>query len=1192
MKLGNGRLLGLGLMPLVLAMPAVAAAQTYSKTETIEYFDDLATWVMGQQKKLTVDGVVAAETTFNANAQPQTIKSFGKLQQTLTYNANGTLATIKDGNNNLTTLSNWKRGFPQNILYADNTTESAVVNDNGWLASVTDENGYKTSYTYDLMGRLASITYPVDDNVAWAGTTQVFEPVNGSEYGIPAGHWRQTIATGNARKIIYFDARWQPLVTREYDAANEAGTQRFQRFAYDEEGRPTFASYPGASDALTTGVWTQYDPLGRTSSVSQDSEQGLLTTLTEYPVGFRTRVTNPRGKQTTTSYQVFDQPSTDSPVAISHPEGAFTDISRDAFGKPMVITRRNAGSSQRAERRFVYDGYQQLCKSIEPEVGSTVMDYDAAGNLAWSATGHALPDTANCNRDVAWSGGRRVDRIYDARNRLKTLSFPDGKGNQTWDYTPDGLPSQITTYNSASNGTPVVNTYVYNKRRLMTDESSSQPGWYSWGLGYGYSVNGFLASQTYPNGLAVAYSPNALGQPTQAGAYVSSVVYYPNGAMKQFTYGNGIVHNMTQNARQLPARSTDTGVIDYETTFDQNANPTAILDRTRGDNFSRWMTYDGLDRLTDAGSCSFGGDCWHHFTYDALDNLKSWKLAGVKDYADYVYDAGNRLVNVKNSAGATVVGLGYDAQGNLANKNGVGYSFDYGNRLRDVPSKEGYRYDGYGRRVLSASPTLGNIISQYGQAGQILYQADERLAKNTAYVYLNGSLVARVTNSTAPATPTLSVPGYNTTGAYTVSWNAVATANRYELQEAPSGGAWQGVYSGAGNSYAVSGKSAGNYGYRIRACLNAGCSGWSGTSEVAVQFAPGSAPSLSAPATAAGGNYTVSWTAVGGATTYTLEESANGGAWISAYNGANLSQIYGGKAAGSYAYRAKACNPAGCGGYSGTVTVQALYAPSGMPTVSVPATNSNGAYTVSWTAVSGAASYQVEESVNGGGWSLFYSGVGGSVAVSGKGTGGYGYRARACNAAGCGGYSATATTQVTLPPSSAPSLTAPANSNTGSYTVSWTAVGGAASYRLEESINNAAWNAVYSGGATSASLTGRSPATYGYRVVACNAGGCGPYSATASTTVTAIPPTPTGLTGWTDVDSSVRPPYIDWYVSWNASSGATYYDLQMQNGTSTPGIVYTGAATNWTTGGRGTRTFWVRACSPSGCSAWSAPLAL
>lgn len=1201
-------------------LSGMAHAQTYSRTEVAAYHDNTTVWVLGQTASVTCaasvpastvcDGDVVSSATFDpTTAQQLTSSSFGKLQQTLTYNADGTIATVKDGNNNITTLSNWKRGIPQSIHYPatpespGGAIESAAVNDNGWIDSVTDENGYKTCYSYDVMGRLSSITYPseatagVCDTSTWVQTTQVFEPVAAVEYGIAAGHWRQTIATGNARKVSYYDVLWRPLVTLEYDAANVVGTQRFQRFTYDHDGRATFASYPGTTDALTTGTWTNYDALGRVTSVGQDTElsPSLQVTTTEYLTGFQTRVTNPRGVQTVTQYVAYDQPAYDYPSvieqAVGRPEYLVTEIYRDAFSKVTSIVRRNGANTERMERGYLYNANQELCRSIEPEIGNTFMGYDGAGNLAWSAIGYPDTTVPECS-DPAWVAARRVDRTYDARNRLSTLVFPDGRGNQTWAYTPDGLPSQITTYNDANNGAPVVNSYYYNKRRLPTAETSSQPGWYSWGAGYGYSANGQLASQSYPSGLTVSYSPNALGQPTQVTdtggqTYAGGISYYPNGSIKQFTYGNGIVHTMTQNARQLPARSADAGVIDYENSFDANGNATAILDRVRGDTYSRWMTYDGLDRLTDAGSCSFGGDCWHRFTYNALDNLKSWKLAGVKDYADYVYDTRNRLVNIKNSASATIVGLDYDVQGNLANKNGQIYSFDYGNRLREASGKEAYRYDGHGRRVLASSPTLGNIISQYSQTGQILYQSDERQAKSTAYVYLGGSLIARVANSTAPATPVLTVPGYNTTGSYTVSWTTVASANRYELQEAVSGGAWQGVYSGTGTSYATSGKPAGNYGYRIRACLNAGCGGWSGTGEVAVQFAPGIAPSLSAPATAIGGSYTVSWTVISGATSYALEESVNGGGWSGAYSGAGLSQGYSGKPAGSYAYRVAACNPAGCGGYSGTATVQAVYAPSGVPTVSAPATNNNGAYTVSWTGVGGATGYEVEESANGGGWSLVYSGGAGSVAVSGRGTGSYGYRARACNSAGCAGYSTTATTQVTLPPSGASSVTVPANSNTGSYNVSWTAVGGATGYQLEENVNGGAWGAIYNGGATAIGLTGRAPATYGYRVVACNGGGCGPYSATASTTVTAVPEMPANLTGSTELIDGTRPPRFDISVYWSSSPGATYYELQRDGG-----VIYSGPNTSWYGVGTTGKSYSIRACNASGCSAWKGPMVL
>ena len=54
---------------------------------------------------------------------------------------------------------------------------------------------------------------------------------------------------------------------------------------------------------------------------------------------------------------------------------------------------------------------------------------------------------------------------------------------------------------------------------------------------------------------------------------------------------------------------------------------------------------------------------------------------------------------------------GYDAQGNLALRNGVPYSFDYGNRLRGVTGYEGsYAYDANGRRVQQADLSDGDVI--------------------------------------------------------------------------------------------------------------------------------------------------------------------------------------------------------------------------------------------------------------------------------------------------------------------------------------------------------------------------------------------------------------------------------------------------------------------------------------------------
>jgi RHS repeat-associated protein len=360
--------------------------------------------------------------------------------------------------------------------------------------------------------------------------------------------------------------------------------------------------------------------------------------------------------------------------------------------------------------------------------------------------------------------GRLINRTYDARNRLAQLQFPDGRGDQAWAYTPDGLTASITTWNQSGGGAPVVNAYAYNKRRLLTAESVTQPGWYGWGLDYDYDANGHHRGLSYPTGLSLDMAPNALGQATQVRDqhgtfYVSGAQYHPNGALKQFMYGNGVVHTMHQNARQLPERVINSGgVLDYHHYYDRNGNPEHIANNLVDgwDPRDRWMHYDGVDRLTAAGSGRFGGDHWHQFTYDALDNLSSWTLNGVKDYAEYVYDTQHRLTNIRNTAGATVIGLGYDAQGNLANHNGQAYAFDFGNRLREVVGKEHYRYDGLGRRVFSGRPT-NRTLSMYSQAGQVMYEEDGVADLAKEHIYFAGSLIASRERHYASTTP---VPKY------------------------------------------------------------------------------------------------------------------------------------------------------------------------------------------------------------------------------------------------------------------------------------------------------------------------------------------------------------------------------------------------------------------------------------------------
>lgn len=348
--------------------------------------------------------------------------------------------------------------------------------------------------------------------------------------------------------------------------------------------------------------------------------------------------------------------------------------------------------------------------------------------------------------------------------RVKTnLHFPDLNGDQNWEYTPDGKPLKV--YTLSEGGTShAANSYIYNKRRLISAEYVGEMTIGSEVIQYAYDPGGALASTTYPSGRQVDYAPNALGQATKAGSYASNVQYYPNGGMKQFTYGNGLVHSMAQNARQLPARVTDGGgALDTTYEYDANGNVGRIVDHLDA-NRTRTMAYDGLDRLMSADSPSFGGDGAFRYTYDALDNIRSARLGGVKDHG-YWYDARNRMTNVQNSGGATTIALDYDVQGNMVKRNGAAFVFDFGNRLLQATGTESYRYDMHGRRLLQlASDGSASIWSFYGSDGLLKRQRNYRAGTSTEYVHLNGSLVAKATQYIAPAAPTVTAPAFSGTG--------------------------------------------------------------------------------------------------------------------------------------------------------------------------------------------------------------------------------------------------------------------------------------------------------------------------------------------------------------------------------------------------------------------------------------------
>ncbi len=717
----------------------------YSRIDTVKYENNLNKWVMDQPTIITNTdtGNELSKTVYDpTTALPIQKYSFGQLDTTFTYFADGNLNTAKDALNRTITLSDYYRGVPRSIVFPDATSISATVNANGTIASTTDQLGSVTQYSYDLMDRIAGITPPTGDSVAWTGATQTFAMNTVAAYGLPVGHWKQTISKGNYRKEVYFNAQWQPVVTREYDNSNIAGTQRFTRMEYDVLGRNIFASYPGTTDALTLGVRTEYDALGRVTKTKQDSELlpnlGVLNTTTEYLTGFQTRVTNPRGFATTTSYQVFDTPDTSRPEIIVSPEGMTTTILRNVYGNPLSVTRsgtwNNAAIS--SARSYVYDTQQRLCKRIEPETGATLMDYDAVGNLAWSVQGRVLTSNT-CDRASVAALDKTI-RTYNTMNRLVTTDVPGTTDDLSYVYFADGALQ--TLFNGSNRW-----DYTYNKLRLPVTEQLTIDGRIKT-LTHAYNSMAQESSLTYPSGLVVATTPNALGQASQAGTFATGVNYHPMGGMSIFNYGNGIVHSMTPNTRMLPTLSKDmngTIAILHDTyAFDANGNVASITDGTLGAGGNRTMSYDNADRLIQTNAPNLA---WmsNTFSYDALDNIRTNTLGGRAH--TYQYNATTKRLDQLTLPNATVArNLAYDAQGNVTTNGAQSYVFDKANRMQSVNGIESYQYDGHGRRVKTVRNSDGKISYPiYSLEGKLVTDDDQRSNKTIDYVYLNGSLVAK-----------------------------------------------------------------------------------------------------------------------------------------------------------------------------------------------------------------------------------------------------------------------------------------------------------------------------------------------------------------------------------------------------------------------------------------------------------------
>ncbi len=493
-------------------------------------------------------------------------------------------------------------------------------------------------------------------------------------------------------------------------------------------------------------------------------------------------------------------------------------------------------------------------------------------------------------------------------------------------------------------------------------------------------------------------------------------------------------------------------------------------------------------------------------------------------------------------------------------------------------------------------------------------------SSDSLYVFNGISMLKSLSGLSAPAAPALSSPTNGATNlatSLTFSWAALSGAASYGMQVSTVstfGTTVSGQTGITGTARAVSGLSNSTiYYWRANAANTAGTSAWSGVWRFTTIAAvvPPAAPTLSSPTNGATGlatALTVSWSTSTGATTYAAQVSTISTFASTVSNQTGLvatSAAVGGLANGAtYYWRANATNTAGTSAWSSVWSFTTIVAvvPPAAPTLSTPTNGATGqatSLTLSWGAVTGAASYGVQVSTVSTFASTISSLTG--LAAASTAVGGLSYdatyywRANATNGAGTSVWSSI-WDFTTLSAPAAPALSAPANGATGqatSLTLSWGAVTGAASYGVQVST-------VSTFASTISSLTGLAAAstavgglsydaTYYWRANAANGAGTSVWSSIWDFTTLSTPAAPTLATpanGATGQATSLT-------LSWGAVTGAASYGVQVSTVSTFASTIssLTGlAAASTAVGGlaTGTTYYWrANATNGAGTSVWS-----
>ena len=314
-----------------------------------------------------------------------------------TYTANGQVASLTDGNGNVSIQQYDGFDRPTTLRYPNLTGGGTSTTDYvqlgydayGRVVSSRNRAGQVTTLTLDSLGRVTAVDAP-------AGTMDVAYTYDNLS--------RVLTSAGNGQTLIN---TWDPLSR----LTSEAGPLGTMRYRYDAAGNLNRITWPDA-------FYAQYDV----------DVTGAVTVIRENGAG------SGAGVLATYAYNNLGQPT-----AITRGNGTVTAYGYDAAGRMIGLSHDMAGSAYDVAFGYGYNPAGQIASRTvsnaayvyAPSSGSTSYANDGL-NRVTSAGGTSVTYDANQNiaSDVGGSYG------YDAANRLTSATI--GGTGYAFGYDPRG----------------------------------------------------------------------------------------------------------------------------------------------------------------------------------------------------------------------------------------------------------------------------------------------------------------------------------------------------------------------------------------------------------------------------------------------------------------------------------------------------------------------------------------------------------------------------------------------------------------------------------------------------------------------------------------------------------------------------------------------------------------------------------